>query len=516
MGRQQRWVSLRDVLDSAELRTLRLQRGGCLAETSILVASGLGVTAELRDKRVAARALRYLLRRAQQTLVPERVVGRSVLAARIFDINLRLADLARRARRRKERKARREARARGVSREEVAEHQATDTEPVIDPRSEEGRILAASLAWPPSEWMALSPERRQILFAHAAHMLPDAPAVPYLATHIIDRLAEQGRGAELQSFVAYLTARGDAESRDLVWGGERGRRLMGLERKTGFRERGVIALHRGVALLSEGRLPESLRSMALALRWAEDSRASEELRGLARRWLSYVAAQFQVSDELLLMLREVVPRGDFSAVLEDQLWHAAFAADSASFERCVRHQIGRGALSYRVAILTPLSKGDAGQFITVLAERLGETPYFTRRFLKQLVERLQAEDAGLRVRHVPMLHQLKLLLEEELAQDEGSKRRQRAVEQLVDQLRALIEGATGVVAATHPGDQAHALSPDRELFAGSLRIAPSDPLPWPFAVAQVEPPSVFTPIDLTPVEWRDEDGARVYGWRVSE
>jgi len=32
----------------------------------------------------------------------------------------------------------------------------------------------------------------------------------------------------------------------------------------------------------------------------------------------------------------------------------------------------------------------------------------------------------------------------------------------------------------------------------------------------VQPPSVFVPLVLTPVEWADDRGEQVFGWRVSE
>ena len=56
----------------------------------------------------------------------------------------------------------------------------------------------------------------------------------------------------------------------------------------------------------------------------------------------------------------------------------------------------------------------------------------------------------------------------------------------------------------------------RSTFAGSIRLAPADPLPWPFKPPEPEAPSVFTPIVLEPVEWRDAKGALVFGWRLSE
>jgi hypothetical protein len=65
-------------------------------------------------------------------------------------------------------------------------------------------------------------------------------------------------------------------------------------------------------------------------------------------------------------------------------------------------------------------------------------------------------------------------------------------------------------------DAASALAPSSEVYAGSVRLAPSDPLPWPFHAPAVEAPSIFTPLDLSPVEWLDRSGALVFGWRIGE
>jgi len=516
IGRQQRLISVHDVLDGTELRAVRFRRTGCFGGTALLIGLGESWTAELRDKRVTARVLRHLLRRALRTLDPRRTVGRATLEARIFDLNLRLAGLEAKASRRALRREAREGRRTGLSKAEVTDHLATDPGVAIDPDSEEGRILRRSLTWRPEEWMSLSSDRRQFVFAHATRFTRDSTALRRLQLAMIDRLIEARQGAELQSWIAHLSADDNPGMRTAVWRGARGRRLLALDRDTGFRERAVIALHRGVDFLSVGRLPEALHSMAHALRWADASRRPEETRNLSRRWLSYVAAQFRVTDALLVMLKNVVPRAEYGLVLEDQLWHAALSADRASFERCVRHQVGRGALNRRVHLLRPLAEGDVGAFATTMREHLAESPYFVTRFLRRFLERLQAQDAEVRARHVPTLRHLKELIEEEGDRAAGTKRRRRATLALIEQMRAIVEGLTGVVDHLHEGDKAHALSPEREVFAGSFRVAPSDPLPWPFKVAPVKAPRVFAPVSLRPEEWRDDAGGLIFGWRVGD
>ena len=515
LGRQQRHVSVHDVLDATELRSVELRRSFCLWHIRVLLEAGEAWNARLADRQVAARVLRHLLRQGGETLAAERVVGRAVIESRLFDLNLQLAGLAARAKRREQRETRREGRYKGLSRAELADQQATDTRPVVPPDSEAGRILRGSLAWPAEEWLTLSSDRRLFLFAQAARTAPDPASLRPLELQLVDRQIEARQGAEVRSWIAWLTADGDEASRRLVWHGRRGRRLLSLDADSGFRERSVIALHRGVDLLQTGRLPEALRSLAYAVSWAETSRAADEVRNLGRRWLSFVASQFRLTDELFAVLRSVVPRGDYGAVLEDQLWHAALSADRASFELCLRHRAGRGALNRRAEVLRPLAMGDAAAFESHIAASLLEAPHAATRFLRMLVERLQAEDGEVRVAHLPTLRRLKEHLEAAVVRAADEGRQHKHAEALIVELRAIIEGATGV-AEVGAEDQAHALSPEREVFGGSLRVAPSDPLPWPFVVAEVEAPSVFRPIELRPEEWRDASGALVFGWRIED
>jgi hypothetical protein len=65
--------------------------------------------------------------------------------------------------------------------------------------------------------------------------------------------------------------------------------------------------------------------------------------------------------------------------------------------------------------------------------------------------------------------------------------------------------------------RAKAGAPTRESYAGSVRLAPADPAPWPFPVSQVPAPDPFTPVLLTPIEWKEtSDGPLIYGWRMHE
>lgn len=508
LGRQQRHVSLRDVLDAAELDALTLRRTECWWRPRI-AARVDAPWADLADPRVAARALRSLLRQSLRTLDPHRVIGRAAIEARIFDLDLRIAGLDASALRTARREAAAHGRRAGLSRAERAALR-RDADGGINPDAEAAAILDASLGWTPDEWLTLSPDRRQYLFAHAAERGDAARVVP-LTLALVDRLAEARRGAEVAGLIAWLGD--DPAARRAAWHGDRGARLLALDPETGFRERAPIALHRGVDALAQGQLPDALTSFAQALQWAETSRDAEAVQNLARRWLSFVAAQFRVTDELLAMLQRLVPRTDYALILEDQLWHAALNADRDSFDRALRHPAGQGALAHRAERLRPLAAGDASAFAAALEADLATAPAVAHRFLARFVERVEAADAATRAAHLPLLRRLAEHLEAHRRDAAG--RPQRRVDALIERLAALIDGLAPLPADAPAADRARGLDPDRELHAGSVRLAPTDPLPWPFSRPVVQAPSVFTPLVLRPEEWR-VDGARVLGWRIHE
>ncbi|CAN0590983.1 unnamed protein product, partial [Laminaria digitata] len=175
---------------------------------------------------------------------------------------------------------------------------------------------------------------------------------------------ERRAGDQVTDWLGFTSTRG--VDRAQVWAGDRGQRLLGMERSTGFRERAVISLHRGVYAVGAGDLAGALRAFAYALHFVQESTAAEAVRRLSLRWLSFVTSQFVVSDELVTLLVNLVPRGDLGQLLEDLMWSAALSADRPSFERAVGAQRGRGALRQRSARLVPLAAGDAGRFVTLL------------------------------------------------------------------------------------------------------------------------------------------------------
>ncbi len=513
VGRQQRLVSITDVLSAQELGTLRLFRGVCVEPRLALTRAGELPTAELADRQVTARLLRHLLEEARLSLRDDQVRGQAVIEARLFDLDLQLTALAAREARQRAMDQAGRARQLGLSRGSVTaiRHEAPET--TLSPDSEAARILRASVDWPVSEWMALSPERRVFLFDHARSYGGDPATLDALALGIVDRLVARGDGAEVEVWISRVGAEGDLASQERVWGGDRGQRLLALDRESRFREASVIALHRGVRHLERGELPQALRSMAFAVQHAVESRASQDVEGLSLRWLSFVAGRFEITEDLLLTLRQLLPSRDYAVVLEDLMWRSALRADLSSFTYGLDHQPGRGALSRRLRLLQPVAEGDIGRFSVLIEDWLVESPRETLRFLDHLIQRLELEPAAVRAAHLPTLDQLdRLLLPLAIAADAGRPGRKAA--ELLERSQALAEGLVGLPEDADPRERARALDPRGEVFVGSVRLAPADPLPWPFRRVDVPAPSVFSPLELTPEEWRVGDGELVFGWSI--
>ena len=509
LGRQSRFIAIGDVLSATEMGSVRLFRGACSRPRVALVAAGELPNADLSDRQVAARLLRYLLQQTRESLDAEQVRGRAVIEARLFDLNLQLASLAARQARQQAQERSRMARLIGLARESIEAMNARAPTTTLTADSEPARILTASLSWPVSEWMALSADRRRFIFDHALRYTGDVEALKVIAQDIIDALIVQGEGGEVDAWIALYSSL-EGTNPQVIWSGERGGRLLALDQESGFTERGVIALHRGVQDLEQGDLAGALRSLAYALQLAPESRASDDLQGLSLRWMSYVAGQFEITEQLLVTLQELLPRREYGIILEDLMWRAAFHADMASFQRGIDNQLSRGAPERRITQLMPLAVGDLRRFSMQIRDGLAETPSETLRFIAQLVQRLELEDADVRTAHIPTLENLRRLLRP-LANSETG-RQGRLAGELMDQTLAIIEGVGGQGRTAR--DQARTLSPEGEVYAGSVRLAPADPLPWPFRSAEVAAPSVFSPIRLTPREWAEPSGALVFGWDI--
>jgi hypothetical protein len=513
VDRQQRFVSINDVLNTREMGAIRLFRGACVEPRLALVRAGEFVAADLSDRQVIARLLRHLLEESRISLKRDRVRGQAAIAARLFDLDLKLTALAEREARQQSINQAGAARQLGLSRGSITAIREEAPQTTLAPDSEAARILGESVHWPVSEWMSLSPDRRVFLFDHARAYGGDPATLDALALGIIDRLVLAGEGQEVAVWISRVGAPDDIASRERVWGGKRGQSLLALDVESGFPEGSVIALSRGVRHLERGELPESLRSMAYAVQNAGESRASRSVESLSLRWLSYVASQFEITEDLLITLQQLIPSRDYAVILEDLMWRSALRADLDSFETGLVNQPGRGALARRLELLHPLAAGEVGRFLGTIERWLAESPNETLRFLNQLIQRLELEPADVRAAHLPTLARLdRLLLPLATAPDGG--RLGRNATSLLERSQALTEGLGGLRADASARERARALDPRGEVFVGSVRLAPADPLPWPFRRVEAPAPSVFTPLKLTPQEWRSRDGELVFGWHI--
>ncbi|MEL6349000.1 MAG: hypothetical protein AAFV53_38200 [Myxococcota bacterium] len=514
LNRQQRFVAVGDVLSTEEMRTVELFRGRCLRPRLALTTIGELPTADLSDRQVAARLLGNLLERAAENLDEDVVRGRSVISARLFDINLQLMAIAAREARQQTRDDVRQGRLLGMSRTDLEVIRADADAYAFPSDSDAARILRDSVTWPISEWMALRADRRLFLFRHARDFVDDPEQIDRISLGVIDALIVQGDGEEVEKWIAHRGVEASLDAETPIWSGERGRRLLALDPESGFQERSVIALRRGVSLLEAGDLPGALRLMAYAIRYAPESRERQAVENLSLRWLSYISSQFEVSESLLVTLQELVPRRDYAVLLEDMLWSSALRADRSSFDRAVMGQVGRGALERRAEAIQPLAAGDIGRFLRNTRRGLRDTPGETLKLLEEFLNRLEAEDADIRSAHIRTLAELRELLRP-LSIEAGSTGRQsRRATELMDRSQAIVEGLGQYQMSTTRRDRARALNPDTEVFAGSLRLAPTDPLPWPFRPAEIAAPSIFAPVDLIPEERRAADGEVIFGWRI--
>jgi len=513
VGRQQRFISLRDVLDQGELRSVRFFPSFCLMPYQAALELTRSPFVDLQDRFSTATVLRALLVRSLSTLSPGKVRNVAAVEARIFDLDLALAQLQARRSRQAGAQARRRALEAGLSAEAALE--VRDAAAAWPADSPQARFLRRALdEWTLSDWLSLSKDRRLFVFAQARRFAEDPARVQRLELSVIDALIERKEGEELQSWIGFLEASSDGARRAALASGDRGQRLLALDASTGFRERAVIALHRGVAYLEAGETQEALRSLGLAMALAEESREPAPTLALARRWLGFVLARYRATDEVIATLRAVVPQADYNSVVEDLVWSAALRGDLSSFERVAASMRHGSAMDATLDRLRPLARAKPGELATMLRDGAAESPHATLRFSRQLLERIEAEELDVRNANAPLLKQLLKSLEDVGAAAKGPGAQSRTAEELSGRVQAVLEGLRALDASTEA--KARAMGPRHEAFAGNVRLAPGDPLPWPFKAPEPAAPSPFTPLRLIPVEWRAPDGALVFGWRLTE
>ena len=323
--------------------------------------------------------------------------------------------------------------------------------------------------------MALESERRRYLFDRARNHGVDEAALHMVALAVLDAHIAAGDGAEVQAWIPRAAPTAAMQSE--IWSGDRGVAILALGPDAGFRERAAISLHRGVDDLARGDLESALRAFAFALSEAHEATDPDAVASLSRRWLSHVAGRIELDEELVATLRVLVPGRDFSVLLEDLMWRAAFHADIESFEMGEAALPGRSALNRRLEALRPLAAGDAADFTRGVHGGLDRSPSETLRLLTQLVERLEREDAETRRRQIPLLTALRAI---SVPCRRTPMRRPVSVSRRRPSATgwSMLEGL-GIVGDDAP-DRARSVDPTAEVFVGSVRLAPRIPCPGRF------------------------------------
>jgi hypothetical protein len=525
-GFQQRHFSLYDILSYEELRGARFMRGNCWRPYFSLLWLGTPHWLDLKDRLSVGIMMRDLIDRSRRTLDTERVRGQVVLETRLFDIDVALGKLAKSAARRETGVLAQVAKTTGVS--ETAMMMMREERLAEVRKSKYTALLRRSLRWHAEDWFSLSQNRRLALFGEAAETYADTPFVEEdlrrTLLQNIDALLDNKSGEELEQWLGFASQRsfsrqnttpGDSARREALIKSivldVRGEKILGVDVASGFRERSSVALWRGVDHLERGERLDSMRSFALAMQTSDDSRQADEVHRLAKRWFAYVLAQHRADDEALAILEQFVSPLDRNDLLEILLWRAAFYADEVSFARIAAGIRRGGALDLRKRHLELLATGDAGAMWTQVREDY-ESPHAVYKFAHQLTDELATENLDVRVKNRRTLELGKVLLAE--VSEEANRGLRRRIDDLMQRMQVLLDAIE--VYDTSPDGRARSAAPGAVAYAGSVRLAPADPLPWPFAFPSVQPPSPFSPLELRPIEWLDAQGERVFGWQIRE
>jgi hypothetical protein len=165
--------------------------------------------------------------------------------------------------------------------------------------------------------------------------------------------------------------------------------------------------------------------------------------------------------------------------------------------------------------LAPLAAGDLTALWTQVTKDQSDTAVL--RFIERLLDQLALETVDVRANHRDTLAGMVQLLDEQ--HERATPSQLRRIDRIRDRAITLRNDVGDFDLSIAGRVQMNA--PGAEAYAGSVRLAPADPLPWPFAVPSTTPPNPFTPIVLTPLEWREAGtpgapGKLVFGWSIHE
>ena len=487
-SKQSRLISYDDLLNSVELKSFITRSGSCAARSNILQNLERLNTdyKDANNRTTIAVSMLHFLMRARETINAEFVMSNSLIEARIFDLKLYLA----------------------------SQKKGKGGRPMTAP--EKAELLQLASKWNVSDWMSLRAERRLFLYSQIADSIADYETKQKIILGIIDALISEKKGTEISDWVAFLNAT-EYEQKKVIWDGQRGDRLLGLGAESGFTHRGVVALHRGVYFFQAGDVREALRSFSLAIKYSDESAQPQPVRLAARRWLSYVAGSYDVKPELVAVLKEVLPREDFNIILQDLVWRSALHFDNKSFDSLMKFASGQAAWTARLQRLVSLSRGKVREFNSELNASLNEDPYASSKFITELFDHIESEEIKIRKDLNPVLLALQGQFLSMQADPEKGKSSSRFLSEALIRCDALLKGSTqgGAVLKT-ARENIRSLNPKAVVFAGSVRLAPTDILPWEFLQRTFEPPSVFLDIGIFPAELVAKNMDNIPGWKFQE
>lgn len=449
IGEQRRNVHWASLLSPTEMINLKFTKAGCSAWRFV----------RTERPRMLANLLQHL-HLAAQTIVADRFVSLSPLHAKILQLEIATA---------------------------------------ADPANSTSSLLLQQRVekWTTEDWLNLTTFDRLLVWRSVAGKFSQ-PRQIELLTAFLDEAIASGTGSDATIWIGELN-RPDVP-RSLIFADARGRRLLLLGEANGFRERGPIALHRGLESLRANAIADTIRTLSLAVLYAHQSTQGEATRSLALRYLTWILRQYRADPKLTAIVQEVLPSRDATQVLLPLAWSAAFHADKSSWNNIIDRLTGRGRSVHDLEHLHYLATGRANQFLGALQTRIKESPALTARFIDNMLSQLEHEPFEVIQRFTPVLRTIhELLLNQVTDVNQGNKRPRpvdrrlsRVVERCANLLVGLVEDSTPLAGGST------ILNPDREVFLGAIHIPPDTQLPWPFPQAQANAPDPLTPFFIMP------------------
>lgn len=279
-----------------------------------------------------------------------------------------------------------------------------------------------------------------------------------------------------------------------------------------FSGRAFFHFRRGLIFEQTGNAEGALRSFAFALQTAGDSNVLQEtVTRQSLQWVSYILSRYEADQNVLRVLRQVLPREHYQPVWTELVWAALFQLDRKTFELLMANRSGRGRVSADLRKFTPYVSGRSTEFWREIRRLFRSQSGQAVRLAAAYVTALERQSYDVRLKHREALRQFRSLLEE-WGDANGSRRaasqlqRSAAVLQQIDAIEATFP--------TRAPERAQNLNPDAVLSAGAVRLPPAADLAWPFAREPEEEADVFTPIGLRVVGF--DAGKQQILWKLED